>query len=223
MIKHAHHSARSLYAYVCAFLLALCSTSALAASPKDKPDNSWISVSGTVASVGTESFILDYGENTILVEMDDWDWFDEAKYLLEGDNVIVYGIVDDDAYETKTIEADSVYVKGLNTYFYANPADEESLPLYTRFVLFTDSDLTLSGKITEIKGRDFVLDTGNRKVTVDTMAMLYNPLDKLGYQKLKTGDMVQVSGHLDYDLFDKRELVADTIVTLAKDKRSKSK
>ena len=38
----------------------------------------------------------------------------------------VYGRVDDDLYETTTIEASSIYDQDLGTYFYASAADEES-------------------------------------------------------------------------------------------------
>jgi len=58
--------------------------------------------------------------------MDDWDWFDEASRLNAGEKVTVYGRIDDGLYETRTIEADSVYVYERNTYYYANDADEES-------------------------------------------------------------------------------------------------
>ncbi|MGM0425831.1 MAG: hypothetical protein ACQEQ7_01185 [Thermodesulfobacteriota bacterium] len=75
--------------------------------------------------VQEDSFTLDYGEGTVLVEMDDWDWYDEEGTVLEGDKVTVYGKIDDDLYEATSIEASSVYVENLGTYFYASSADEE--------------------------------------------------------------------------------------------------
>jgi hypothetical protein len=38
---------------------------AIAEDPREKPDNSWISVSGTVDRVMADSFVLDYGDGTM--------------------------------------------------------------------------------------------------------------------------------------------------------------
>ena len=109
--------------------LSLLALPAQAADPYTQPDDSWISVTGTVADTHDESFELDYGEGLITVEFDDWDWYNENAAILDGDRVTVYGAVDDDLYETRTIEAASVYVEGLNTYYYASATDEEDVPL----------------------------------------------------------------------------------------------
>ncbi len=57
--------------------------------------------------------------------MDDWDWYAEGYKLLNGEKVRVHGLIDDDLFETTKIEASSVYVQNLGTYFYASSADEE--------------------------------------------------------------------------------------------------
>lgn len=46
-----------------------------AEDPFSKSDRSWISLSGVVAATSNDSFVLDYGEGLITVEMDDWDWY----------------------------------------------------------------------------------------------------------------------------------------------------
>ena len=99
-----------------------------APDPEDQPDGSWISMSGTVTAPTASAFTLDYGEGMVLVEVDDWDHYGEAAGLLDGDEVTVTGRVDDDLYESTSIEASSVYVEDLNTYFYASAADEEGAP-----------------------------------------------------------------------------------------------
>ncbi len=63
-----------------------------------------------------ERFRLDYGEGLIAVEMDDWDWYDEANPIKPGDRVNVYGRIDADLHQKRTIEADSVCVFDRNTY-----------------------------------------------------------------------------------------------------------
>ena len=157
-------------------------------SPYTQPDDTWISLSGEVASAGAASFILDYGEGVVTVEMDDWDWYGDAYGLLPGD---------------------------VNTFFYASGADEEDYASVVTAIY--DYDLELTGEVTSISGREFTLDTGARQISVDTIGMPYNPLDELGYQEIDVGDRVTVFGDLDYALFDERELAAETIVTLQAD------
>jgi len=191
-----------------------------AESPYTKLNGSWISLSGTVVSTGHESFQLDYGEGIVTVEMDDWDWYDESKGIIDGDKVTVYGRVDDDLYEMTTIEASSVYLKDLNTYYYASAVDEEDYP-YVITTWEEDYDINFSGEVTSINGREFTIDTGKRKLNVNTIKLPYNPLDKFGYQKIGKGDYVSVSGNMDYDLFEEKELMAESIVTLIEDPKSK--
>lgn len=52
---------------------------------------------------------------------------------------------------------------------------------------------------------------------IDTSGMTYNPMDDLGFQKIEKGDYVSVSGDMDYDFWEKKELMADTIITIADD------
>jgi len=176
-------------------------------------DNSWISLSGMVTSVGPDSFNLDYGEGIVLVEMDDWDMDADGYKLLEGDKVTVHGAVDDDMFETTSIEASSVYVEGLNTYFYGSAADEESLPAAAT-VAAVDYDLQVTGEVANVRGRVFTIDTGEREMRIDTIQMAYNPLDDEGYQKVDEGDRVSVTGDVDIDWWEKRELMAESVITL---------
>lgn len=182
-------------------------------NPYAKKDGSWISISGTVTSTAPDSFNLDYGEGIVLVEMDDWDLDADGYKLFEGDAVTVYGAVDDDLFETTSIEASSVYVKGLNTYFYASSADEESVPAAAT-VAVVDYDLELTGEVTSTSGREFTIDTGAREMKVDTIMMTYNPMDDEGYQKIEVGDRVRVTGDIDIDWWEKRELMAESVITL---------
>lgn len=207
-------SVSKVFAAAGAFALALfVTTFAWAADPYTKPDASWISISGTVESVTADSFILDYGEGEIIVEMDDGDRDADGYKLLAGDKVTVNGMIDDDFFETTTIEASSVYVEKLGTFFYASAVDEED-----RFITVTApvvvSAITLQGIVTDVDDPEFTIDTGLRSINVDVQQMAYNPLDDVGYQKIEVGDLVRVTGSIRNQLFDSRELVADNIVTL---------
>jgi len=181
-------------------------------NPYARPDESWISISGTVTVIHPDSFRLDYGEGIVTVEMDDWDLDADGYKLFAGDEVTVYGRVDDDLFETTSIEASSVYVDGLNTYFYASAADEEDIPAVAT-ASGIDYDVEIRGTVSDVNGREFSVDTGHREMTVDTSLLGYNPLDDEGYQKVEEGDRVSVTGNLDITWWRDRELIADSIIT----------
>ena len=145
--------------------------------------------------------------------MDDWDWYSEGYKILEGGKVTVYGEIDDDLFETTTIEASSVYVENLGTYFYANSADEETDDDYDYWITYDPiviGDTVLRGTVISVDDEEFTINTGIRKVTVETEDMPYNPLDKTGFQKIETGDYVSVSGTMDDDFLEGRELKAES-------------
>ena len=198
-----------------ALTLPLMSTTAIAAeSPFTKPDGSWINISGTAVETKPNSFTLDYGKGTILVEMDDWSWVDEEGALLfDGDKVRVYGEIDDDFAEVSKIEAGSVYVENLGTYFYANSDDEETTS-------FTDTspidvgETTVVGTVTNVDSGEFTIDKGIQSVTVDTTELFYDPLDNIGYQQVDVGDLVSVDGYMEDDLLESMELMAEGVTVL---------
>ena len=189
-------------------------------APYAQPDDTWISISGTIASPTADSFYLDYGDGTITVEMDDWDRFGDAHGLMDGDKVTVYGEIDDGLYEATTIEASSVYVQNLNTYFHADSADEEgdiSLLWNVPVPVIETAATNVRGTVSSVDPttRTFTLDTGNQMLTVDTWGLGYNPLDEYGYQRIQTGDVVSVTGTIDADFFEGRELEAESVITLS--------
>lgn len=185
-----------------------------AADPKKMSDQSWISLSGTIVSTTPSTFKLDYGDGMITVEMDDFDPWPDGRALMENDEVIVYGEVDDDLYEKKTIEASSVYVENLNTHFYANSADEEDFTAWTVRVPVQVGQLELTGTVTSVIGREFTIATGTSMIQVDTMDLAYNPMDDEGFLEIDVGDRVKVGGEIDVSYFDDTELSADWIIEL---------
>lgn len=207
-------------------LLTLASAALLAAPPEaqeaaqdpyTKPDDSWISLSGTVDNVRADAFTLDYGDGMVTVEMDDGDRDADGYKLMKGDKVTVYGLVDDDLFETTTIEASSVYVENIGTYFYASSVDEEDV-FVTVTMPIVVAQTWLQGKVTSVAPaeKEFTLDTGKRQITVEVDSMTYDPLDDEGYQKIEKGHRVSVSGDMDIDFFEGRVFEADSVVTLAK-------
>lgn len=208
--------------YVTSISSALLATAAFAESPYLKPDNTWISIDGTVEEVSADSFELDYGQGNITVEMDDTDRDAEDYKLMEGDRITVSGVIDDDFYETTKIEAASVYVEELGTHFYASSIDEEDTILGINPVVV--SNTTLQGTVTSVNvvSEEFTLDSGPAKITIEVDEMVYNPLDDEGYQKIAKGDVVSVTGNIDKELFDGQVFDAELITTLHDKGKEKS-
>lgn len=201
-------------------VMALVAGPVSAQNPYVFPDDSWISISGTVASPTADSFSLDYGDGVITVEMDDWSTYGDVYSLLDGDAVTVYGRIDDDLYDLRTIEASSVYVEDLNSYFYASASDEDdavtwTLP-WTVVSPVVVAQTTLRGSVTEISPDmgEFTLAVGDVEMEVETERMSYNPLDDTGYQQVDVGDRVSVTGEIDNDFLEGQVFDAETIITL---------
>lgn len=197
--------------------------------PYLRSDDSWISISGKAVETKADSFQLDYGEGNITVEMDDWDWYEEMGEVLEGDKVTVYGEIDDDLLEATKIEAESVYVESLGTsFYYPSSVDEEGGEVvdYEYDYMVTTPVVVgftqVNGVVSGIDGREFTLNTGKRKITIDTTSLAYNPMDKEGFQQISKGDIVSVTGDMEKDFFEKKELIADSVVTIENDKSKKS-
>lgn len=186
---------------------------AAAQDPYSKPDNTWISIDGTVKTVARNMFTLDYGDGMITVEMDDSDRDADAYVLDPGDKVTVFGKIDDDFFEATTIEAASVYVEKLGTHFYASSMDENDRPF--TFGAFSPpvivSSSILRGVVTDVNNNHFTLNTGSRAIDVNVAEMSYNPLDDEGYQQIDTGDRVWVSGKVDHNLFSGRQFLAESV------------
>lgn len=193
----------------------LLASPALAEDPYARPDDTWISISGEVESVSPDTFTLNYGDGLITVEMDDGDRDADAYKLVKGDRVTVNGMIDDDLFETRTIEASSVYVENIGTYFFASAVDEEDVvvTVTTPIVL---SRVELQGNVTNVGENQFRIDTGVREITVEIDDLPYNPLDDDGYQKIREGDWVSVTGVMENGFLQERTLHASSVVTVHK-------
>lgn len=185
---------------------------ALAQDPYLQPDDTWITLNGTVQSVSPDKFELDYGGGVVTVEMTDGDRDADAYQLLRGDKVSVTGLIDDDFFETTSIDASSVYVDNINTWFFADPTEEGVATITTPVV--TDYTV-LQGTVTKVNGEEFTLNTGARQVTVEVDEMATDPLDKEGFRQVTVGDRVSVTGQIDTDFFEGRVLEADSLVELS--------
>ncbi len=189
-------------------------------------DRDSVTISGTVSGVSGDVFYLDYNGGRITVEMDDWDWFDnEAEVLKKGEKVTVYGRIDDDLFEARTIEAGTVYVQDRMAYYFANDADEElDYVITSATVTIPDGTwLQASGTVKSVSGREFILGMGHGDIQVDTGNMAFNPMDDTGFLQVDPGDRVTVHGPLDVGFFEDHEIQARVIAALNRDKMKRNK
>jgi len=204
----------NLIALLCVFVaLSLGLSLAIAQDSDLGPDNSWISISGSVRDVATNTFKLDYGDGVILVIMNDGDRDAGGYKLLPGDKVTVTGMIDDDFFAKASIVASNVYVEKLGTQFFAAAADKGALYVVEKHPVEV-ADTVVQGVVTEVDDQEFKLDTAVRTLTVDVGEMPYNPLDDEGYQKISPGNVVRVSGRIDKQLFLGHELIAEDVTKL---------
>lgn len=195
----------------------LLATPALAQMPKLQPDESYVSISGTVVDSEEDEFSLDYGQGQISVEMDDWEWQNDEMEVLPGDQVTVYGRVEKHLFVDASIEADSVFIENPATYYYSSPT-----PDVTTFTVMDVTPVTpviagnlvFTGTVQNVKGREFTINTDDLELTVNTGGMQNNPLDNEGRQKIESGDTVSVVGNLGTGVIGDRRLEADSIVIL---------
>jgi uncharacterized protein YdeI (BOF family) len=190
--------------------IAMAATQSDATEISSATDNEWISITGQVKSTTVTGFSMKYGDGRILVEMDGYDDFDNSL-VKPGDRVTVSGQMDNDFHEAKTIEASSVYVEELDTYFYANPADEEGgYSSYTSEFYPEDEDwVSITGTVLTRTGTELTLDTGLKQMSVDMSDTGFNP-------DIDAEDRVSVTGTMDdTDLFDEREIEATSVILLS--------
>jgi hypothetical protein len=164
-----------------------------------------------------DRFTLDYGDGLVAVEVDDWGSDGDAWSLIDGDKVTVYGLIDDGLFETRSIEASSVYVDALNTYLYASSDDEEGD--WIQWVAADPvvvSHTHVRGKVTDIDPlqRELTVQVGDGEMRVDTKTLGYSPLDDKGFQQVDEGDQVSVGGVIDVGFFEGRGLDATSLATL---------
>lgn len=200
-----------------ALLVAVASGSAWALKEPEKvEDSTWAGLTGRVTSVAEQRFKIDYGDGTLTVLVDGWATYNKLFELSKGDKVTVYGRVDKNLYEATSMDAASIFVEDLNSYFYASPTDEAEFGGWAIRTDYEPGAMVYIGNVesvNRVQGH-FTIDTGEMELTVDTTNMLYNPLDEEGFQQIQAGDRVSVEGTIDDDFFQGSEMTADSVVTL---------
>ena len=195
---------------------------AVAAMAQDRvtgtPPGGEISLSGKVAAIEEDAFTLDYGAGRVRVDLDDgYDWFPPGTPgLTIGEPVTVNGEIDDDMFDSREIEATSIYRQSMQTYLYADTSNARFFPPMQERPA-DRSWVNLSGTVKGVSGREFILDTGVREFRVDTDDMTTDPVAQA---RIRPGSRVSVSGLVEGDdIFDRQEIDATNVVVLSQPSR----
>ncbi|WP_416397445.1 hypothetical protein [Allohahella sp. A8] len=198
-------------------------------------------LTGTVIGIDGDDFTLDFGGDTIEVELEGWTWgADVSQYLKAGDEVVVSGTVEDGWFDNREIEANNIYLTATRDYYYV----VDTSPAYVGAVeadvnrqgstqgqdqqqvqnqqqgqnqnqdLTEGTYISTRGEVTKVSGREFTVESDGKTLTIDTAEMMYNPLDKAYGEPIEQGDRVYVYGEVDDEFFSKKEISANSVVKL---------
>lgn len=188
-----------------------------APDPYGKPDESWISISGAVQDKRAHAFTLNYGNGSVIVEMDAESHSADVLPLQEGDKVTVLGVIDRDLFERTSIEASSVYVQKLDAYFHASAVNERGLAFFAE-TAGSGLNTFLQGVVTQTNEAYFLIDTGEREFRVDIKTFSNDLFKDPDSVHLLKGDVVRVTGKMDSDFLNRREFIAQTLKKIESDR-----
>lgn len=179
-------------------------------------ENTWLTLSGEIASVDGDTFVLQTQNNRITVEFDDNDGDADASLFEKGSMVTVSGEVDKDLITKTALDAASVFVHDWNTTYVSNPDDNIEYDRYiaTATVPSDMNAMTLVGTVAGVNGEVVELNTGFETVKVDTSELEGQPLNEEGFMHIQEGDRVKVDATLESAFFNEAAVVADMIVRM---------
>jgi len=186
---------------------------------KGMEDDTYLTFTGSVAETREDEIDLMVGKDTVTVEVDDEIRDGGAYSLAEGDSITVTGYVNDEFFDGKEVEANAIYVDKIGTTFIVNEdfADGYGMVSGRDF----DDHVEINGKVISIDEDDeFRINTGSGEFTVEVDGLDDNPLDDDGYMQLRVGDQINVSGVIDDDWMEGREIEANKVHSVKSSNRS---
>ena len=173
--------------------------------PYDYHDGSWIGVAGQVESTAPGSFVLNYGDGTIKVELEPSST--KSHDFIKDEHVRVFGVVDDGLFKARTIKADAVYVDSMKDYVCTTSGAAATCASFAPVIL---SGIVVHGLVTSVGANTIQLDRGDREIQVDTSELENSAGDTGAGKDVQVGDLVTVLGHMDDGLFS-RKLKASSV------------
>lgn len=198
------------------------SASATNPAPAQMEDGNLVSLTGTVAEIRGDEFDLNYGGNQMVtVELDNFGFSgDETEYLTQGENVTVTGVVDDDLFEGREIEATNVSLNDSYVLYYYDTPNYNTMDNNSNSSAMEDGTYaTMTGTVQNIDGMVAMVKGATMSMNVDFSDLGYNPFDDEGMQKIEKGDRVYVTGEIDSDFFSDKELMASSVIELRQQSR----
>ncbi len=184
-------------------------------------DDSYIVVSGTIDTLEDDSFTINHQGNIVHVDFDDWGWDwdgeDLRHYLQKGEQVVVSGEVDKNWFLEDEIEANNIYFRQKNDYYYVadmNPAYYNTFDSTQK--MHDGSYMSVRGTITKMDDDELTLNSQGNMLQIDISNLQYDPSDTQKATRVNVGDRVFVYGEVDKDIFEKKEIEADAMVKLNK-------
>ena len=178
-------------------------------SPYQLQNGADIKLTGEVTKAGAHSFKLNYGKGSILIEVDDYDSYEEGYNVEVGDQVVVWGKVDADHGEERTIEAGEVYIPSVDLRIEVCSDDEED-PRDRAIAqrLSNGTKVELQGVIKNIKSEVCTIQCskGNLEIRLSS-------LGKHQRKNLLLGQAIKVSGVYKNRLLRNDMIVAHNVVT----------
>ena len=183
------------------------STDNAAQGLKNADDGSWIGISGTVETTSAGSFVLDYGDGNIKVNVAP-NAADPHEFTAN-EAVTVYGLLDEGFFKGSTINARTVYLDSQKTYACSSDGADGRV---AAFVPAIHTGTVVYGRVTKVSGNDFMVDEGDNMVTVDASALK----EKLEADApaIHVGDHVAVVGEINKSFFTGKELEATSMTVI---------
>lgn len=200
-----------LPAYI-AFAIPLIATPLSNGVPQE--DGVSITVSGQVEAIYEDAFTFSHNGGSVNVEMDALTWYLEDPDQLEGKRVTVTGVVRNDYFDARVIQAESVSVEEADRTIRSN-APEDGLPGDIPSVSLDTTNAEVRGVVTEINEASFVMDSAGDLFEVDISALPENPLDHVGTLRLTEGLRVKVEGPFRPGFFESGRIVATHVEPIA--------
>ena len=197
----------------------LFSLGSFAGSQRNVLDGQPYTEAGIIVEGGEDYFVMERTDSDLLadriiVEVDGWNSDRDFHYSI-GDEVIVYGKVDQDAFERFKIEAGRVYFPLKNKTFISNSTDEEfNTGPYGHVNTIPDfkhkTEQVFTGQVKRFNDNGFELKTKDGVKLVDTSAVNVDPveIDRIDFVQ---GDYVRVYGILNENIFTKDEIEANRV------------
>ncbi len=175
-------------------------------------------VRGVIKSIDQkgESFVMASNFGEIIVEVDDYDKDREIEWLRQGDRVVVFGRMDKDLFEKRSIEASTVYVQNLMLYVFVSDKDEEMNMLGDLFGADEKDPIHLQGIVMQKSNSGFLLKTSYGVILVDVSQIHKIAPYEQGLKSIDVGDRLYVEGYVDDSFFSESKIMAKNIAKVIK-------